>query len=152
MVRSVQPNTVVDLGCGDGGLLQILKSQGISCWGYDFQPSNAQGWKERNVIAYQADIFNTDFSEVQWGDVAVATEVLEHLDDPHGAVHDISYKSKYLVASSPVNERPGDGACDSHIWAWDLEGYAALLAPHFTVIQQKVVDWNQLILGRSRYV
>lgn len=152
MVRKSNPATVVDLGCGDGGLLQVIKSQGFSCWGYDFQPSNSEGWKQRNVMAYALDIFNTDFEGVKWGDTAVMTEVLEHLDDPHAAVHDVARHVKYLVASSPADERPGDSICDSHLWAWDWEGYEDLLSPHFLIMEHKKVDWSQLILGKSKYV
>src|SRR5262249_11972954 len=47
---------VVDLGCGDGGMLQLLKpyeqnDPKIHARGYDFQPSNAAGWVERGVQA-----------------------------------------------------------------------------------------------------
>lgn len=150
LVRRSNPSTVVDLGCGDGGLLQVLKSQGIDAWGYDFQPSNQRGWVERGVLGYARDVFNTNFAGVRWAETAVMTEVLEHLDDPHGIVSDISYKVKYLVASSPVDERPGDSVCDSHLWAWDWQGYEDLLTPHYTIIEHKKVDWSQLILARSK--
>ena len=37
-----------DLGCGDGGLLSLLAGR-VDAWGYDFQPSNAAGWAEREI-------------------------------------------------------------------------------------------------------
>ena len=41
--------SIVDLGCGDGGMLQQIKLHfpEIEAWGYDFQPSNVEGWVER---------------------------------------------------------------------------------------------------------
>src|SRR5690349_11844052 len=43
---------VSDLGCGDGGLLQVLgQDPNLAAWGYDFAPANRAGWSERGVSA-----------------------------------------------------------------------------------------------------
>lgn len=153
MIRKLKPESVVDLGCGDGGLLSVLMSQGIrNCWGYDFSPANKEGWRERGVDATQMDVFNTGFLGVRWGQLVVATEVLEHLADPHKAVEKIAQNAKWIVASSPKDELPGDHICDSHIWSWDWQGYEDLLSPHFIILDHKAVDWSQVISARSRYV
>lgn len=146
-IRSVNPSSVVDLGCGDGGLLSLIKY--IPSWGYDFCPANMEGWKERGVDAEFQDVFNTDF-EPRWGELTVVTEVLEHLRDPHAALNWIARNSRFVVASSPIDERPG-GCHDEHIWAWDFDGYAELVGEHFTILEHRRVDWSQVILGRSFY-
>jgi len=151
LVRKAEPTTVCDLGCGDGGLLSVLQGYGIRCWGYDFQPSNGEGWDERGVDGRLEDVFNTEF-EPEWGDLVVMTEVLEHLANPHLTVEWVANHARYLVASSPKDELPGDHACDSHIWSWDWEGYEALINPHFEILDHKAADWSQIILGRSRYI
>jgi hypothetical protein len=123
---------VADLCCGDGGLLSLLKPGGrwavpLRAWGYDFQPSNAAGWAERGVDARLLDVFGPGRAQVRFGEIAVCTEALEHLADPHGAVRWIGGRSPFLVASSPWGEHPGSrDPC--HAWAWDWDGYAALLA------------------------
>lgn len=118
-----------DLGCGDGGLLSITQSSFEQAWGYDFQPSNSAGWAEREITAYQADVFSMDRDSAILGDVVSCTEVLEHLADPHEVVrwiHDDPL-TKSLVCSSPVNET--DMYHDEcHAWAWDFEGYSALVS------------------------
>lgn len=152
LIRRVSPKSVVDLGCGDGGLLSLIKD--IPSWGYDFCPANSEGWAERGVTAEFADIFNTDF-EPKWGELTVVTEVLEHLADPHKAVEWIARNSKYVVASSPLGECPEDhapGEIHEHIWGWDKDGYLALIGAHFTVLEWRHVDWNQIVLGKSNYV
>ncbi|MFI6274308.1 methyltransferase domain-containing protein [Streptomyces sp. NPDC050988] len=140
---------VSDLGCGDGGLLQLLAEHPhIDAWGYDFQPSNAAGWAERGVTAAAYDVFGADRDKVRIGEIAVVTEVLEHLADPHGAVRWIGAHALWIVASSPWQERPGRHD-ECHAWAWDLAGYQALIRQGgFDVEAHGRVGPFQLILGR----
>lgn len=143
--------TLSDLGCGDGGLLQLL--QGVvrlDAWGYDFQPSNEAGWKERGIRAERANVFGTDRDLIDLGDIAVTTEVLEHLADPHGAVRWIGQHSRFLVASSPWNETP-ESHDECHCWCWDQDGYRALIEQGgFTVVRHQAVGQFQVVLGERR--
>jgi 2-polyprenyl-3-methyl-5-hydroxy-6-metoxy-1,4-benzoquinol methylase len=143
--------TLSDLGCGDGGLLQLLRGVvRLRAWGYDFQPSNKAGWKERGVTAEQADAFGEDQPLITLGDISVTTEVLEHLADPHDAVRWIGQHSRYLVASSPWNETP-ESHDECHAWAWDQDGYRALIEQGgFTVVRHETVGQFQVILGERR--
>jgi hypothetical protein len=148
-----------DLGCGDGGLLQLVgrsvaetDSLGFvfQAWGYDFQPSNQAGWAERGVHAELADVFGEDRDLIDLGDISVCTEVLEHLADPHGAVRWIGQRSRYLVASSPWNEHPGSHD-ECHCWAWDQDGYRALIQQGgYEVLRHETVGQFQVILGGRR--
>lgn len=148
LIRTLRPNSVVDLGCGDGGLLSLIKD--IDSWGYDFQPSNAAGWAERGVFAVARDIFDPA-AEVRWGEVAVMTEVLEHIANPHGIVGWAARNSKYVVASSPHSETPEHHA-EEHAWGWDMPGYADLFAPHFVITHHESLAWCQILVGRSKYL
>lgn len=140
--------TVSDLGCGDGGLLSLLTGAGVDCWGYDFAPANATGWAERGVTAQQLDVFGTDRDKVEFGDVTVVTETLEHLADPHGIVRWIGENSRWIVASSPYTEGPW-GHDECHAWAWDPEGYRELIIQGgFEIIEHNGLEPFQLILAR----
>lgn len=150
LVRVSNAKTCVDLGCGDGGLLSVLRNQyGIESWGYDFCPANMAGWTERGVHAEFRDVFNDRPTDLRWGECAVVTEVLEHLQDPHSAVAWIAEHSQFIVASSPWGERPG-GICDSHIWAWDMIGYRDMIGKYFDVLDHRQVDWSQVLLGKRK--
>ena len=140
--------TVSDLGCGDGGLLSIVQGlPRVSAWGYDFAPANVAGWAERGVSAEAVDVFNGDRGRVDLGDVTVMTEVLEHLADPHEAVRWVAGGSRFLVASSPWGETP-DYHDECHSWAWDLDGYRALVEQGgFRVLRQEKVSWFQVVLA-----
>ncbi|MEU6234409.1 methyltransferase domain-containing protein [Kitasatospora sp. NPDC047058] len=142
--------TVSDLGCGDGGLLSLLQAAGLACWGYDFQPSNRAGWQERGVRAFPLDAFGADRNLVSPGTVAVCTEVLEHLADPHEAVRWIGGTARFLVASSPWNETPASHD-ECHAWAWDHDGYRALIEQGgYQVLRHETVGQFQIILGERR--
>jgi hypothetical protein len=142
--------TVSDLGCGDGGLLSLLLHDNVmESWGYDFQPSNQSGWIERGVRASKADVFGADRDNIEYGDIVVCTEVLEHLADPHGALRHIAGvpRVRYLVASSPWTETPeSHDAC--HCWAWDQTGYRELVEQAgFTVLRHAEVGMFQVVMA-----
>jgi len=119
-------DTAVDLGAGDGGLLSLLlgHTQLRATWGYDLQPSNVTAARtDRAVDVRLGDVVD---GAIEWGDIAVATEMLEHLVDPHAFVRRIAEHSRVLIASSPWGETPDDHY-EFHAWAWDHDGYVALL-------------------------
>lgn len=119
--------TVSDLGCGDGGLLSLIQQNPkVTAWGYDFSPANAAGWAERGVTAEARDVFGADGGEIAVGDIVVMTEVLEHVADPHGVLRRMRGAARRLVCSSPWNESQHIHSPE-HAWAWDLEGYAAMI-------------------------
>jgi trans-aconitate methyltransferase len=125
----VAARTVVDLGAGDGGLLQLLTQTPIytKAWGYDLQPSHVDHAPTRGVNVQLLDIL-THPEAVDWGEaprVVVATEMLEHLLDPHALLRSIPAGST-LVASSPYTET-GAQHYVFHAWAWDMGGYRDLM-------------------------
>lgn len=142
--------TVSDLGCGDGGLLSLIRNDVDHAWGYDFQPSNVAGWAERGVQAELLDVFGADRDRVLFGSITVVTEVLEHLTDPAAAVAWIAQHSRFLVASSPWIESAANHD-ECHAWAFDPSGYADLLrAGGFTILAHEPVGAFQVVLAEAR--
>jgi len=134
-------STLVDLGAGDGGLLSLL-GPAITAWGYDLQPTNLQVAKQRGVDVRYGDVVDGD---IEWGEIAVCTEMLEHLVDPHAFVRHIARNARVLVCSSPWQERPGS-AYEFHTFAWDTDGYRALVEQAgLTVIRQQYCGPFQII-------
>jgi 2-polyprenyl-3-methyl-5-hydroxy-6-metoxy-1,4-benzoquinol methylase len=137
-------NTFSDLGAGDGGWLQIAKQGGLTSWGYDMQPSNVEYGKNVRGVDLRWTNFEND-PTIQYGDCTVITEVLEHVSDPHGIVRNLP--SRVIIASSPFHET-ADAHYEFHNWAWDEEGYAALIEQGgYEVIRHENVWLNQVILG-----
>lgn len=139
---------VSDLGCGDGGLLSLFADDPLIAWGYDFCPANAPGWKERGVNADALDVFGTDRPRVVFGDVVVMTETLEHLADPHEAVAWARRHADWLVCSSPWNENSIQH-CAEHAWAWNPEGYAAMIInAGWEIVRHEQAGLFQVVLAR----
>lgn len=154
--------TAVDLGAGDGGLLSLLPNDVIrSCWGYDLQQTNVDAArKNRHVAVNLGDVVTgigwyqpyrpagaNRRSPIEWGEIAVCTEMLEHLIDPHAFVQTVYDNARVIVASSPYTERPGS-AYAYHTWAWDPEGYKALMEQAgFRVIQHELTGMFQVLTG-----
>ena len=114
--------SLVDLGCGDGSLLSALHDLPIAKWGYDLGLGNVNVAWSRGLDARNADFLD---GSVEYGDLIVATEVLEHLLDPRGFLR--SLPGDKLIVSSPSAETD-EWHYHHHAWAWDMEGYAELLA------------------------
>lgn len=142
--HSMGAMTAVDLGCGDGGLLQLLKDTPLKCWGYDLMPKNI----EHAITVRDVDARYTDFNsdDIEYGDITIMTEVLEHMIDPHKIVRELP--SKFLIASSPYNENDKNHY-EFHLWAWNQLGYDALITQGGYKIVTKVYSsgWSQIVLG-----
>lgn len=147
-IAQLEQPTVSDLGCGDGGLLSLIKDE-AEAWGYDFAPANAAGWPERGVKAEQLNVFGRDSGRVRFGSITVVTEVLEHLTNPGRALAWIRENSRFLVASSPWAE--DDVRHDEcHAWAFDVAGYRDLITTAgFRVLRHAQVGGFQVVLAET---
>ena len=136
--------SAVDLGCGDGGLLQLLKDMNIKAWGYDLAPKNVE--YAVNVRGVDARYTDVNANDIEYGDLAILTEVLEHMVDPHKYLRDLP--SKFLLASSPFNEND-KSHYEFHLWAWNKEGYDNLVMQAGYSIVNKVYSagWSQIVLA-----
>lgn len=150
-VDQYQVRSVVDLGCGDGGLLSLLSScsfeHDVPMWGYDLQRSNVNpAVLEREVDARYGDVVAGD---VEWGELAITTEMLEHLLEPHEFVRRIAQQSQVIVASSPFIETD-QSHYEHHVWAWDVPGYRSLIEQAgYHVERHETTSMFQVILGRK---
>ena len=139
--------SVVDLGSGDGGLLSLLppaEYAGPETWGYDLCPANVAAAAERGVHVELLDVIA---GEPRWADVAVATEMLEHLIDPHSFLRRVREHCRFLVASSPWDET-AEQHYEFHTWAWDPPGYIAMLdEAGWRVIYLEPVGRFQVVLA-----
>lgn len=72
---------IVDIGCGDGFLLQKLKEIGLDSWGVDFSASSVNICREKKLNAEFFD-FGSGILPDKKIKTAVLLDVLEHLLEP----------------------------------------------------------------------
>jgi Methionine biosynthesis protein MetW len=114
--------TVTDLGCGDGSLLEML-SLGSHAWGYEIGDGDVNHARSRGLDVRAGSIITGD---LEYGDLIIVSEVLEHLDDPVAFLRSLPH-DRFLVVSSPSRET-GSWHNSIHTWAWDLHGYRDVLS------------------------
>lgn len=136
---------IVDVGAGDGGLLSLLPEPIRSTsHGYEIITDSVRYATEvRKVDVRLADVLR---DPLEHDGVVVATEMLEHLEDPHGFLDRLAdLEVRHLVASSPHSESVHHHEWN-HAWAWDRSGYRALFEDTgWTVLQQFDAEWSQII-------
>lgn len=126
--------TVTDLGCGDGALLQkIAQRVQVKAWGYDLGVQNLHvATTLRGVDARHGNLLADD---LVYGSLLVATEVVEHLVDPRAFVRGLP--GSLLILSSPYDEDDREHYVH-HAWAWDEAGYRDMVADcGWTVLEQR---------------
>lgn len=80
---------LLDFGCGDGGFVSLAADFGFDAHGVDFSASRRTQAARRGV-ALVSDIDQWHREERGRVDAVTMIEVLEHLVDPVGALHDVA--------------------------------------------------------------
>lgn len=139
--------TIVDLGAGDGGLLSLLPEPYRSdSYGYEIIKDSVEyAVRVRGVTVYEFDVLRSPGPDHDG--VCVATEMLEHLEDPHEFLRELGRLDvQHLIASSPHSETVDGHHEWNHAWAWDRAGYRAMFEETgWTVRRHEDVEWSQLI-------
>jgi 2-polyprenyl-3-methyl-5-hydroxy-6-metoxy-1,4-benzoquinol methylase len=105
VLGSVQPQSVLEMGCGEGFLLTSIKKQfpNIPLLGQDNLDVALAAGKEifPDLDLQHGDIYHINQPDHSW-DVVIASEVLEHLDHPDAAIKEMKRVAKrYLLLSVP---------------------------------------------------
>ena len=106
-LKKLEIKNVLDIGCGEGFILNKLKQEkiGESWEGIDYSKEAVEiGKKIHSYLDLtQGDIYNTGFKDAAF-DLVVCTEVLEHLENPEKALKEIIRVSKKYILLSVPNE------------------------------------------------
>ena len=143
-----ETRSIVDLGAGDGGLLSLLpKDYCEVSYGYEIITDSVRYANDvRGVDVRQANVV-VGLHQIALQPIAVMTEMLEHLADPHMFLRRLSQTGtiKSIVISSPHSETP-DYHEWNHAWVWDREGYAKLVTDNgFEIVEHFDAEWSQII-------
>lgn len=109
---------VAELGCGDGSLLERLSDiEDVHFTGYDACTASLDKALGKGLKVIHADIRRRS---TDWADLVISCEVVEHMQDPHQFISNIS--SRFLILTSPSAETD-KWHYEHHAWAWDMDGY-----------------------------
>ncbi len=105
IVADLQPTTLLDCGCGEGFVSEVLLTAmpPLQITGFDVLPDSVELARLRNPRANFSvgSIYDIDQEDNSF-DVAVAFEVMEHLHEPDKALAEMArVASKYVVLSVP---------------------------------------------------
>lgn len=104
--NNVHPKTIVEVGCGAGGILKHLSALDkdiIDLKGYDISPDAialASVNKTNNISFYNEDYASCSY---EGADVLLCIDVIEHVDNIYGFLSMLSSKASYTVFHIPLD-------------------------------------------------
>lgn len=143
ILRNINPESILDVGAGEGFSLSKLQEEGIGkrLEGIEYMDEAIELGKKQypDIKIKKGDIYKLPYKNNSF-DIIICTEVLEHLDRPDEALNELKRVSKkYLLLSVP-NEPyftiqrflrgkniKGLGAHSEHIQWWTHEAFMNFL-------------------------
>ncbi len=165
-VAPLAPESVLDAGCGEGYVLEMLKKTlrpGTIFSGCDSSGRAVKIAKERTG----ADISECNINHLPYGDASaalvLALEVLEHLPDPNSALEELKrVAGDYLIASVPhepffslgnllaMNNPANLGKDPEHLQFWNKASFADLISRHFRVVSIRL-PFPWIVIRAKKY-
>lgn len=170
---------ILDAGCGDGYLVSQLRKLGFGAVGIDLSKNRVDHAKKAYGDFYSvASIYETGFSDAKF-DVVIASEVIEHLEDPDKAIEELKRVSRdYIILTMPYKERLIQDVCphclktffvSGHIQYFDKDRIENMMRAHnlkiikmkkvayypfinFPLPVAKVVNWILAVLDKTTYI
>ena len=158
------PESVLDVGCGEGVLTARWADAGARVVGIDLEdPKLAAEWAARNArenLSFQAvPPGDLPFADGEF-DLAAAIEVLEHVPEPERTVAEMARVARrHLLVSVPheplwrmLNVARGAyvrdlGNTPGHVNHWSRRGFVQLLARYGEVVQTRSpFPWTMLLV------
>jgi len=98
----IEKGPILDLGCGDGIFLELLKEKGIAGEGLDISEVAVEKAKNKGFLAKQFDFGGSPlpFADGAFAS-AVLLDVLEHLYQPQNVLREAGRVAREVVAAVP---------------------------------------------------
>lgn len=151
-------NNVIDIGCGEGFIINCLNRPDIT--GVDISKKALEIAKRKNPGCNfcTGSVYDLSFKESSF-DLVIATEVLEHLENPEKALQEIGrISSSYCLFSVPnepyfrtMNFLRGKnlkrfGNDIEHVQNWSSREFVKLIEKYFNVVDvKKPFPWTMVL-------
>ena len=110
IINSVSGNNIIDIGCGGGLMIGLLKlfNPKLNVSGFEGSESIRDIWKTRKLEVKTGDIYDLPFKDNEF-DTVLSSHVIEHLENPEKMIKEslrISNKRViHIVPEGNVNEK-----------------------------------------------
>ncbi len=84
----IKRGSLVDIGCGNGQSLNIIKKLGWETWGIDPDPKAVEVAKSTGAKVFQSNLPDTGLPS-DYFDVVILNHVIEHLHDPIASLKEV---------------------------------------------------------------
>ena len=99
------PNTVCEVGCGAGEVLQLMQafmSEACTFWGYDISPQAIEICKAKANERLHFKLADIRQEQDVFFDLLLVLDVIEHLEDYFSFLRDIKLKGRYKLFHIPL--------------------------------------------------
>lgn len=108
--QSLQAGTLLDVGCGEGGFLELARSRGWKAVGFDYDERKVEEVRRRGIEAHASDWLSFCRSRTEGEfDAVTLFDVLEHVPEPRELARESRRLLKaggHLVITLPNARRP----------------------------------------------
>lgn len=152
-------SNILDVGCGDGVLANMLWNNGFqNITGIDVQDEAIyyaeEKTKHTNIVFIKSDVYKLSFKKKF--DILISTEVIEHLVDVENYLLQLKRFTKeggYIIISTPIKNTkfPVD---PMHHQEWYKEDFKELLNRHFPnseYFYSHPIFWKELYERKYRF-
>lgn len=103
--HQISPATIVEIGCGAGGVLRALRERFPECsmQGFDIAPNLIELWKHHSGAGIEFNLGDYFSLSRETPELTLILDVLEHLADPHEFLAQLKKRSRYVVFHFPLD-------------------------------------------------
>lgn len=109
LCNDLEINSLIEIGVGDGAILQQLSDKGLAneLYGIDISETGVEAVKKRNISRLVEcntyDGYSIPYEDDRF-DLAILSHVVEHLEHPRQLIYEASRIAKYVLIEVPLED------------------------------------------------